>query len=175
MRILGFFVVAVLFAAPPAFAADGKKVEVLLQTMHVEQTMQQMQDVLLAGFKDGAIKACVEKGETPERCQQGVPELMVPIANALTDAFKWESIKPEFVAVYARTLTDQEVDAAIAYYGSPDGQSMLSKMPQLMQQGAEIGRRRMEEARPRLMAEMEAVVKKLNEEDKARNQPVEKK
>jgi hypothetical protein len=95
--------------------------------------------------------------------------------RALSDAFKWDDLKPQFVTIYAKELTDAEMDAAVAFYSTPEGQSLLNKMPQLMQEGAKIGQQRMQAVTPRLQAESEAVIKKLQAEDDAAKNAPEKK
>ena len=38
----------------------------------------------------------------------------------------------EMATIYERTFTEEELDAMLAFYSSPVGQSMLKKMPQMM-------------------------------------------
>ena len=43
------------------------------------------------------------------------------------------------VPVFAKHLTEEELEAAIAFYKTPEGASMLAKMPGLMQDSQQAG------------------------------------
>ena len=43
------------------------------------------------------------------------------------------------IPLYSKVLDDKELDAALGFYNTPEGKSMLKKMPQLMQGGMQIG------------------------------------
>jgi hypothetical protein len=45
--------------------------------------------------------------------------------------------------VYARDLTTQELKDSLAFYGSPSGQAILNKMPQIMQQAMPLSMKMM--------------------------------
>jgi uncharacterized protein len=60
------------------------------------------------------------------------------------------------IPVFAKNLTDQEMKAAIAYYRSPAGASMLRKMPVLMQEAQAAGATWGEQLGERIIRELEA-------------------
>lgn len=125
--------------APAAAAAEipaplrAKILEVLRLTDSAELG-RQMMDQLLGTFE----------GSTP-----GVPD---EFWSRLRDELRTDDLIELIVPIYARHLTEAELDALIAFYSSEHGRSLVSKMPQVMQEsmlagqqwGADIARQVME-------------------------------
>jgi hypothetical protein len=128
-------------AAAPASESDSaiaeplraKIVEVLRLTDSAELG-RQMMDQMLGSFE----------GSSP-----GVPE---EFWTRLRDEFQAHDLVELIVPIYARHLTEAELDALIAFYSSEHGRSIVKKMPQVMQEsmsagqqwGADIARQVME-------------------------------
>jgi uncharacterized protein len=70
----------------------------------------------------------------------------------------------EMARIYMKAFTEGELLEITSFYKTPVGKKALAKLPSLMQQGAEIGRRRAQEN----AAELEAMLAKAKEE---REQP----
>ena len=62
----------------------------------------------------------------------------------------WESLKDEYALIYARTFTEPELRELTAFYRSPIGQKVATSLPQLMNEGAELGQRKGMEHMPEL-------------------------
>lgn len=60
------------------------------------------------------------------------------------------------IPVFAKNLTEQEMKAAIAYYRSPEGASMLRKTPLLMQEAQQAGALWGQQLGERILKELEA-------------------
>lgn len=45
------------------------------------------------------------------------------------------------VPIYVKHLTREELEAAVAFYSSPEGRSMVQKLPAIMQESMEVGER----------------------------------
>jgi len=127
-------------AASPASADSeipaslrAKILEVLRLTDSAELG-RQMMDQLLGTFE----------GSTP-----GVPD---EFWSRLRDELRTDDLIELIVPIYARHLTEAELDALIAFYSSEHGRSLVSKMPQVMQEsmlagqewGADIARQILE-------------------------------
>lgn len=63
----------------------------------------------------------------------------------------WEALKEDYAAIYARQFTIAELRQLAAFYRSPLGQKLAEATPALMQEGAELGQRRVQENLPELM------------------------
>jgi uncharacterized protein len=88
---------------------------------------------------------------------------MNPSMAPLQDTFRkfiakymsWKALEPEFVAIYLQNFTEIEMKELITFYKTPTGRKALKLMPKLMQQGAQVGARRVQEHMPELVREMQ--------------------
>lgn len=72
----------------------------------------------------------------------------------------WNSLKGEFVKMYADEFTEKELKDLTAFYKTPTGLKALQKMPGLMAKGAQIGQKRVEDNR----SELEAIVREAEKQ-----------
>jgi uncharacterized protein len=56
----------------------------------------------------------------------------------------WESLKEEFAVLYQKAFSEAELKQLVAFYKTPVGKKTLVQMPELMQQGAQIGMARVQ-------------------------------
>lgn len=123
-----------LLASPLALAAPASDAQVdrLLQVMRarqtleavvpqVETTQQQMVDQMLAG-----------QPVTPDQ-RQRMDELLRKSRGRIKEVLAWDRMQPLYRDIYRQTFSAEDMDAMIAFYSSPAGQSLLDKMPALMQ------------------------------------------
>jgi len=163
--VIALFVVAFSLATHPAQAADQAKVEQLLAVLKVDRQMDQMKAMLAKSFAAGIADGARKKGLSQAEIDRGMPIMVAAITKAIDEAFSWEYMKPQFLKVYGEELSNDDVDAAVAYYGSPQGQSMLAKMPILMQRGGEIGIARARAMEPRMDAIMNDAIKQIRAQE----------
>lgn len=75
-------------------------------------------------------------------------------AESIMDMIKaemsWDSLKDDYIAVYAETFTAQELQGLVDFYKTPVGQSFIAKQPELMRRSMEISQRQMSELMPRI-------------------------
>ncbi|WP_374601383.1 DUF2059 domain-containing protein [Arenimonas sp.] len=142
-----------------ALAADKAKVAEYLDVMQVEQNFAQMEG-MLSQMADQAFEQALQQnpleGESLERARAA----HAVSKQGMLEAMSWTAIKPEITALFEKELTNAEVDAAVAYYRSPEGASLLAKQPALMQATMQIGQRRAQEIMPRMQAQMQEIFKK---------------
>ncbi len=90
---------------------------------------------------------------------------LAPYKQVLLQFFEkhmsWESLKPEFVKIYADAFTAAELRDLNAFYATPTGQKTIRMMPSLMTQGAEIGMSRVQANSAELTEMIEAESKRL--------------
>jgi len=67
------------------------------------------------------------------------PEKAQPLLQELTQALRGDDYKALIVGLYQQNFTESEVDALITFYSSPAGQSIIKKMPTVMQESMKIG------------------------------------
>jgi hypothetical protein len=81
-------------------------------------------------------------------------------ANAALDqSIGWNKLKPDMVKLYTANFTESELKDLVAFYQSPLGKKVLTKMPELTQQSAQLTQGKLESAVPvvnKLLADMTA-------------------
>ena len=95
-----------------------------------------------------------------EAVTRGVP---ARVAELISKALDWPAVEKDMVQVYRDNFTEEEVAGQIAFYRSSVGQSVLDKMPAVMQQSTELAMRRMQTVLP----QMKSVIEKALAEAKA--------
>ena len=94
--------------------------------------------------------AMVDPSQLTDADKKIMDNFMAKLMAAMRETMGWQKIKPEFVDLYAKAYTEEEVDGLLTFYKSPVGQSMLAKTPQLMQQSMAISQTHMQELQPKL-------------------------
>jgi hypothetical protein len=88
-------------------------------------------------------------------------------ANAALDqSIGWDKLKPDMIKLYTANFTESELKDLVAFYQSPLGKKVLTKMPELTQQSAQLTQGKLEAAVPvvnKLLADM------TNELDPSKN------
>lgn len=108
-------------AEQPIPAPIRAKILEVLRLTDSAELGRQMMDQLLATFE----------GSTP-----GVPDEFWSGLRAELDT---DALIELIVPIYARHLTEAELDALIAFYSSEHGRSVVRKMPQVMQESMMAG------------------------------------
>lgn len=73
----------------------------------------------------------------------------------------WASLQEEFVTLYARNFTEAEIKQIVVFYKTPVGKKTLQLMPKLMQEGAEVGMKRVQDHMPELMQMLDQAQKQM--------------
>jgi hypothetical protein len=129
--------------APPA-ASHTRAAEELFATMKIEALMNQTIDTV--------IKA--QLAQSPEmRKVEGV------LRDFFTKYMSWKTIKPQMTALYTATFTEAELREINAFYRTPTGQKAITAMPALVQQGAAIGQKLVQDHIGELQANIQAKLK----------------
>jgi hypothetical protein len=74
---------------------------------------------------------------------QGTPmaaTLGPKIKGFLSRYLTWKTLEPEFVALYQKSFSEEELTQLIAFYKSPLGKKTIAVMPRLQMQGAQIAK-----------------------------------
>lgn len=69
------------------------------------------------------------------------------------------SLKPEIVRMYVATFTADELRQLVDFYATPVGQKAISTMPELMNQGAQLGMSRVQAHQDELRQELEQALR----------------
>lgn len=100
-----------------------------------------------------------EQTKAPE-AKKAVLETYQAKANAALDqAIGWNKLKPDMVKLYTTNFTESELKDLVVFYQSPLGKKVMTKMPELAQQSAQLTQGKLESAVPvvnKLLADMTA-------------------
>jgi uncharacterized protein len=129
--------------APPA-ASHTKAAEELFQTMKLEALMAQTVDTM--------IKAQVAQNPDMKKVE-GV------LRDFFTKYMGWKTLKPSMIAIYTETFTEAELREINAFYRTPTGQKAITAMPVLVQKGAAIGQKLVQDHIGELQANIQAKMK----------------
>jgi hypothetical protein len=87
----------------------------------------------------------------------GAPQEMRPILKRYTDklfgimeeALNWQVLKGDITRIYAEAFSEEELKGMLEFHRSPVGQSVISKMPVVMQRSMLISQKRMPDLQQR--------------------------
>ncbi|WDY59316.1 DUF2059 domain-containing protein [Pseudomonas sp. PSKL.D1] len=95
--------------------------------------------------------------------KQSVLESYQAKANAALDsAIGWNKLKPKMVDLYTQTFTEQELKDLVKFYESPLGKKVLTQMPKVTQQSAQLTQQSLEPAVPVVNKLLDDMTKELD-------------
>jgi hypothetical protein len=94
----------------------------------IDSVMMQM-DALMKQ----TIQQATNGQEIPPKVQKDIDKRQAEVVGFMKELLDWSKLEPMYVRIYQKTFTQQEVDGMIAFYKTPAGQAVISKMPAAMQ------------------------------------------
>jgi hypothetical protein len=121
---------ATLFAH--ATVPTPEAVDRLLVVGQAEKILDGVKPQLYAMARAGVDKAL--KGRQPNSDEQKVLDAYIAkITKIIADTVTMERLRPLYVQLYTQYFTAEDIEAISAFYQTPAGQSLITKMPQHMQ------------------------------------------
>jgi hypothetical protein len=100
----------------------------LLELMQAKKILQAMTEQLDSSY-DGMLNKQLEGQDlTPEQ-QKNIAVRRKAAMDMVHDLLSWQSMESLYLKVYSDTFTQSEIDGMAAFYASPAGQAVISKMP----------------------------------------------
>jgi hypothetical protein len=140
---------SLVFAAPTA--SHRKAAEELLDVTGLKTSMDRM------------IKQMVEM---QLRQKPGMDAYRDVFLQFFSKHLGFNSIKSDFIDIYTEEFTEQELRKLIAFYNTPVGKKTITKLPILMQKGAQIGMSKVRMNQNELRDMLQAEAKRLEEKNK---------
>jgi uncharacterized protein len=137
--VIGF--AAAFLLAGAAWADDASrmaKAQELLQVAKMDQGFKQLLERAQA-----TVKAQSTRQATAPADKAALEEKISPI---LAQQLNWETLKPQYVKVYADTYTEEELDAILAFYKSPAGQAWFAKSSEVGEKARKITQQAIQDA-----------------------------
>jgi hypothetical protein len=69
----------------------------------------------------------------PPGAQAVFDKCRADVVTVLKEQFTWDKLEPMYQRIYQKSFSQDEVNGMIAFYKTPAGQSVVSKMPLVMQ------------------------------------------
>ncbi len=80
-----------------------------------------------------AAKEMLQKEELSANELAIVMQMQEILFEEMSSMMSWEKMKAMMIKGYQQTFTEEEIQASLRFYRTPEGKSMMQKMPQLMQ------------------------------------------
>ncbi len=153
------FIAALLFAslfpvcalaAPPSL----ESIERLFQLAEIDRMMDMMAAQSDQMMRAGMDEALRRNDATPEM-RQKAEATRARMSAVMREELSMAKLKPLIVQVYVETFTQEEVDGLIAFYESPAGRAMISKMPIVMNRTMGLLQQRMGPLMERMQRSMQ--------------------
>ncbi|MDQ6684493.1 MAG: DUF2059 domain-containing protein [Pseudomonadota bacterium] len=115
-------------AAPPS----TQSIDTLLTATRAQLLLDSLYGNAEQAMRQGMQAATAGHSLTPEQ-QRVFDSLPGQFVKIMREELNWTRLKPIYVSIYQDTLSQEEVDAMIAFYTSPAGAAVIEKMPLVMQ------------------------------------------
>jgi hypothetical protein len=112
----------------PSEASIKQLLEVAQAHKLIDSVMAQM-DLLMKQ----TIQQATEGRDVPPKVQKDIDKRQAEVVGLMKELLDWNKLEPLYVRIYQKTFTQQEVDGMTAFYKTPAGQAVISKMPAAMQ------------------------------------------
>lgn len=137
--------VAVALLAPMTARADEashrRAAETLLGLMDMESLITQSLDQMVQ----------IQAQQNP-----AIAPYQAEMKAFLSKYMSWASMKEDMAKLYMGEFSEAELNELVKFYQTPVGKKTIQRMPALMQKGAEIGQKRVQEHLPELQAAIQA-------------------
>lgn len=148
-----FLAMLLAFSSPLLALAETARPDVdeLLTVMRAERSMQSAMDQVKQMIPQMMANMAAQSGASPEEAAKMAP-LQGKIMAIMMEEMSWKKMKPQMAAIYAESLTPEEVKGVIAFYKSPAGQAYLDKEPVIMKKTMEMQQNMMMGLMPKIQA-----------------------
>jgi uncharacterized protein len=129
-------------------ASRRVKAQEMLNLMHLDRLMDQVMDTMLqqmSGMRNQLGGSTVK----PED-QAKLDEFQQKAVELIKSQMGWKALEPDYVDIYAKTFTDEQLDAILVFYKSPAGIALVDKLPTLTAEGSQLAQAKMIALQPQL-------------------------
>ena len=151
--LLGLAFAGNVEAAPPTPA----QIDRLLQTMDAQKVIDQMVPAMMQATRT-QMEQLLDRNQASQADRDRMQRILAAQEASVRDMLSWDKLKPLYVRVYSDTMTADEVLAMTRFYESPEGRSVMKKMPQILQRTMQEMQPLAESAVQEMMDEIEAEI-----------------
>ena len=148
-------------ASPPSEASIKQLLEVAQARKLIDSVMTQMENLM-----QQTIAQATQGQKIPPKVQKEIDQQHTEMMTMMKDLLDWKKLEPMYVRVYQKSFNQQEVDGMIAFYKTPAGQAVISKMPNVMQNTIEEVQQMMGPVMQKMQKMQQDVVAEMKAENK---------
>ena len=130
------YVLACALALASPLAVAGKpsdaQIDRLLEITHARTMLEGMLGQMEGMQKQMVSQMLAGRQPTPEE-QAKIDRIIAISARTISETMTWDHMLPIYHRIYAESLDAEDVDAMIAFYGTPAGQRVIERMPVIAQ------------------------------------------
>lgn len=131
-----WILLALIMFCATAYGAETKPSDESIKELLRVTESRNLVDSMM-GQMDNLFKSSMQQALQGKTITQKEQKLADDMQKKMIVIFKeemnWEMLEPLFMQIYRDSFTQQEVDGMLAFYKSPSGQSVIRKMPLVMQ------------------------------------------
>ena len=151
MKRIALLLILVLCLPLTAHADEASrraKAQEMLALLHMDRLLDQMMNNMLDQMST-VTKQLGGRNVKPED-QTKVDEFQKKVFQLIQSQMGWKALEPEYVDIYAKDFTDEQLDAILVFYKSPAGVALIEKLPTLTTQSTELAQARVATLMPQL-------------------------
>jgi len=152
-------------SAPPSTTPTEASIKQLLEVAQahklIDSVMAQMDSLM-----QQTIAQATKGQQIPAKVQKDIDQRRGELLAMMKDLLDWKKLEPMYVRIYQKTFSQQEVDGMIAFYKTPAGQAVMSKMPAAMQNTIDEMQQMMGPVMQRMQQMQQDVVAEMKTEGK---------
>ena len=151
-------------AASQAAPASAESVRTLMDITKTRSMVDSMAGSIEASIRQGAMAGFAQRsgGKPMTAAQQASLDRMVArMAGIVRSSLRWEDLEPEYMKIYVETFDQDEIDGMIAFYRTPTGRALITKMPVVLQRSMAFSQARMQALMPKIMSMMDDELKTM--------------
>ena len=135
----------------------------LLQIMNMDSIVESMYSQMEIMLQNTANEYGVQQSE-----QALFDEFYSRMVLVMREEMSWEKMKPKAMEIYSNNFTEKEISDMLDFYKTETGQSVLAKLPIVMQQSMEMSEALIRNAMPKIQQiseELKGELTKLREKE----------
>lgn len=152
MKVIKIAIVALLagglFYPSAGFASEATKraaIEEMLTLTQVDKLIDPMLTQL-----EGMLESQYQQMDVTEEHRPIFEKYNARMINLMKDEMAWDKMKGDFIDLYMKVYTEDEIAEINRFYKSPVGQKMIAKMPELMQETMTMTQKNLQSLLPRI-------------------------
>jgi uncharacterized protein len=138
-------------------ASRRAKAQEMLTLLHMDRLMDQMMNGVTEQMS--AMTKQLGGNNLKPQDQAKIDEFQKKVFQLVQSQMSWKALEPDYIDIYAKNFTDEQLDAILAFYKSPAGVALVEKLPTLTTQGMQLAQTKMAALQPQLKQMVEDFAK----------------